>query len=128
MAVFEVNGALVAGTATVTFAPRYDAVVVENDDATNGIYVRTDGVTPASPWNDCYYVAPSGAETIPNDDAEWFQGQGTVSYAPGYAPGYTPNYWVDVPSTGWHRYLPCRKVGIPDIVGCSYRPVWSGSR
>jgi hypothetical protein len=79
MAVFEVNGALVAGTATVTFAPRYDAVVVENDDATNGIYVRTDGVTPASPWNDCYYVAPSGAETIPNDDAEWFQGQGTVS-------------------------------------------------
>lgn len=78
-AAFEVNGALVAGAATVTFAARYDAVVVKNDDATNGIYVRTDGVTPASPWDDCYYVEPNGALQIPNDDAVWFQGQGTSS-------------------------------------------------
>jgi hypothetical protein len=76
-----VNSALVAGVAAVTFAARYDAVVVENEASTagNGIYARTDGQTPVSPWNDSYYIEPGDAETIPNDDAEWFQGQGSPS-------------------------------------------------
>jgi len=71
------NGALVAGTATVTFAARYSEVELKNFDTTNILYARTDGVTPASPWNDSFSAGPGERIAVPNTDPLYWQGEGT---------------------------------------------------
>jgi len=73
-----VNGSLSSNAAMVTFPVRFSFVTVTNEDETagNSIYARTDGVTPVSPWNDCYEISPGETVEISNDGPMWWQGYG----------------------------------------------------
>lgn len=82
-----VNGALVSGAATVTFAARYAAVEVRNLDAAV-MYVRTDGVAPAAPWDDAYAAGPGERILVPNQLQLWYQGFGAADGTTGN-PGTT---------------------------------------
>lgn len=71
------------GIATVTFARRFEAVVVTNTaltSATNAqLYVRADGTAPtvgASQVNDEYIVQPGQSVVVRNGAPIWYQGQG----------------------------------------------------
>lgn len=77
------------GTATVTFANRYEAVVVKNNSTstatppTDFLYVRADGTAPHAPgsaWtNDEYRIAPGETVVVRNGAPIWYQGQGTAN-------------------------------------------------
>jgi hypothetical protein len=73
------NVALTSGAATVTFAARYSHVEVKNEAATaETMYVRTDGTTPASPWNNAYAVTAGERILVPNSAIMWWQGFGAA--------------------------------------------------
>jgi hypothetical protein len=70
------NGALVSGAATVVFAARYESVEITNEDAVKVLYARTDGVTPASPWDDSIYIGPGETVALTNEAAAWWPPDG----------------------------------------------------
>lgn len=72
-----------SGTAEVTFATRFTAVVVTNTAATgdgNELYVRVDGTAPTvgdAQVDDEYIVNPGESVVVRNGAPLWYQGQGT---------------------------------------------------
>jgi hypothetical protein len=67
------NGTLSSGAVTVTFAARYSYAEIWNGGTTFW-YARADGQTPASPWTDCYIVAPGQRALVPSGAPLWYQG------------------------------------------------------